>query len=146
MPYLTDTNVLLRSTSPGHPMFSQAVAAVESILRGGEEIYLVPQNLMEFWAVATRPPERNGLGMTAEQALLELERLEEWLPILPEAPEVYREWRRLVVTHGVLGVGVHDTRLVAAMLIHNITHLLTFNVDDFRRYPRIVVVHPEAVL
>jgi predicted nucleic acid-binding protein len=45
-----------------------------------------------------------------------------------------------------MGKQVHDTRLVAAMLTHNITHLLTFNVDDFKRFADIVVVDPRSVV
>jgi predicted nucleic acid-binding protein len=54
---------------------------------------------------------------------------------LPEDEQIHAEWRRLVVTHSVVGVKVHDARLVAAMNVHGITHVLTVNDKDFRRYP-----------
>ncbi len=44
-----------------------------------------------------------------------------------------------------MGKQVHDARLVAAMITHHITHLLTFNIDDFKRFSAIVVVHPRSV-
>ena len=31
------------------------------------------------------------------------------------------------------------------MLVHGITHVLTFNVADFARYSEITVVHPHDV-
>ena len=31
------------------------------------------------------------------------------------------------------------------MNIHNVTHLLTFNTDDFKRYSEIVVVNPSTL-
>ena len=38
-----------------------------SLLRAhGDTLFLVPQNLYEFWVVATRPLGENGLGMTVE--------------------------------------------------------------------------------
>jgi hypothetical protein len=40
----------------------------------------------------------------------------------------------------------HDTRLVAAMIIHGIDRLVTFNVADFRRYREILAISPESVL
>lgn len=55
------------------------------------------------------------------------------------------EWRRLVVHYRVSGVQVHDARIVAAMQTHGITHLLTFNGDDFRRFSEITVVHPSEI-
>jgi predicted nucleic acid-binding protein len=48
----------------------------------------------------------------------------------------------MVVAYGVSGVQVHDARLAAAMRVHGMTHILTFNPADFQRYPGITVVHP----
>ncbi len=142
---LADTNLLLRGAETGHPMQSQALEALAGLVRSGEVVYITPQNLYEFWVVATRPAERNGLGMTASEAAAELARLEARFPLLPDTPTVYREWRRLVTSHGVVGVRAHDTRLVASMLAHGVTHVLTFNVSDFKRYSEITVVHPQDV-
>ena len=36
-------------------------------------------------------------------------------------------------------------RLVAVMRVHGLTHILTLNTQDFRRYPGIVAVHPQEV-
>lgn len=145
MPYLVDTNLLLRSAEMGHPMRALAVGAIRVLFARGEIIYTTTQNLYEFWVVATRPAERNGLGMSATQAAFELARLEQQFPSLPDTQASYDEWRRLVTTHSVLGVKAHDTRLVAAMLTHGVSHILTFNVADFRRYPGITVVDPQSV-
>ncbi|MCS6859946.1 MAG: hypothetical protein NZT92_06465 [Abditibacteriales bacterium] len=43
------------------------------------------------------------------------------------------------------GVQVHDAYLVAAMRVHGITNLLTFNVGDFASYPGITAVHPQDI-
>jgi predicted nucleic acid-binding protein len=55
---------------------------------------------------------------------------------VPDSDDIYLEWRRLVVTHGVSGKKAHDARLVAAMTVNGITHILTFNADDFAKYAR----------
>jgi predicted nucleic acid-binding protein len=52
------------------------------------------------------------------------------------------EWRRIVVAYQVSGKSSHDARLVAAMNVHGITQVLTFNVKDFARYPGIQAIHP----
>ena len=54
--------------------------------------------------------------------------------MLPDAPAVYGEWRRLVFAYSVQGVKVHDARLVALMLANDVVRILTFNAADFRRY------------
>jgi predicted nucleic-acid-binding protein len=65
MEYLTDTNLLVRAAQDGHAMQDVALSAIEALLDEGQELFLARQNLVEFWVVATRPVERNGLGMTA---------------------------------------------------------------------------------
>lgn len=42
----------------------------------------------------------------------------------------------------VSGKNVHDAKLVAAMNVNGISHVLTFNEADFRRYAGIVIVRP----
>ena len=145
MNVLLDTNILTRLAQHAHPMHAAARDAVAALQRAGETLRLVPQNLYEFWVVATRPVTVNGLGFTAPQAEAELTRLEALFPPLPESPAVFAEWRRLVVAHSVLGKNAHDARLVAAMRTHGVTHLLTFNVADFSRFPGITVFDPNTV-
>jgi predicted nucleic acid-binding protein len=71
-----------------------------------------------------------------------LARIEPSVFRLPDSDAVYAEWRRLVAAHGVCGKTTHDARLVAAMVVHGVKHILTFNVDDFARYTSIDVLHP----
>ena len=126
-------------------MCADALAALGHLRQQGETLYLIPQNLIEFWRTCTRPIDRNGFGMNAFQAEAELTRLEHIFPILPDVPEIYAEWRRLVITYKVMGIQVHDAHLVAAMEVHGILHVLTFNVQDFQRYTNITVVHPREI-
>ncbi|HEY3135384.1 MAG TPA: type II toxin-antitoxin system VapC family toxin [Blastocatellia bacterium] len=138
MRYLADTNILLRSAEPSHPMHPDTVAATSHLLKNGEELYVFPQNLIEFWAVATRPASANGLGMTTAQAETELARIKSLFRLLPDTPEIYSEWETLVVRHGVSGKNTHDARIVAAMIVHGMSDLLTFNTGDFKRYPGLI--------
>lgn len=142
MDYLADTNILLRSAEPAHPMHSDAVRAVSLLLTRDERVCIIPQNLIEFWNVATRPADKNGLGFTPAQTEAEVSKIETLLTVLPDSPAIYPEWRRLVVAHSVSGKQVHDTRIVAAMNVHKITHLLTFNPDDFKRFSGLTLVDP----
>ena len=145
MAYLVDTNILLRSCQPDHPMYPVAVGAVSNLLKQGNKLYIAPQNIVEFWNVSTRPLDKNGLGMTPEKTATEITRLEAILPFLPDIPEIHQQWRKLVIDYGVKGVNVHDAKLVAACIIHGLTHILTFNDRDFKRYKEITVVHPDTV-
>lgn len=134
MAYLVDTNLLLLSVQPHHPMYADTLNAISALRGTGEELFITSQNLIEFWRSATRSAQRNGLGLTIAEARTELEHLEALFLVLPDVPEIYLEWKRLILQYGVVGVNVHDARLVASMLVHRLTHILTFNVRDFNRY------------
>ncbi|MDE0505053.1 MAG: type II toxin-antitoxin system VapC family toxin, partial [Candidatus Poribacteria bacterium] len=131
MIYLADTNILLRflhSTDNRHPIVR---AAVEKLRASGHQLKTTPQNFTEFWRTSTRPIDKDGFGLTplATDQLLQI--IEQHFPLLPDSPDVYSEWRHLVVTYGVSGAKVHDARLVAAMICKRVTHILTFNFKDF---------------
>jgi predicted nucleic acid-binding protein len=145
MSYLVDTNVLLRSIQKSHPMFQDADAAVKTLLHFGEILCVSSQNYIEFWAVATRPLASNGLGLTIKQAAHELNGLKTIFSVLPDTPDILIEWEKLAIQYQVQGKQAHDARIVAAMMVHGITHLLTFNTDDFKRYADITAVHPTSV-
>lgn len=145
MSYLVDTNILLRSVQKSHPMFKDADAAVKILLSFGEILYVTSQNFIEFWAVATRPLQSNGLALTIEEAARELEGLKTIVSILPDTPDILSKWEDLVIQHRVSGKQAHDARIVAAMKVHGVTHLLTFNTDDFKRYADIAAAHPASI-
>jgi predicted nucleic acid-binding protein len=145
MSILADTNILLRRTQPDHPSHTVAVESIAKLLAAGEPVYFTLQNMSEFWNVATRPIANNGFGFSVALALHELETIERFLPVLPDSPAVYGEWKRLVVQHSVLGSKVHDAKLVAMMNVHGIRRILTFNTQDFARYD-IDAIHPKSLL
>jgi predicted nucleic acid-binding protein len=145
MSVLFDTNVLLRAAQIGHPMYQTAVDAGEVLRLRGKDLFLVPQNFYEFWVVATRPAAQNGLGFMPAQAHSELARFKALFRLLDDAPAIFPQWERLIVQHQVRGKNAHDARLVAAMMVHGIDQLLTFNVSDFQRYRNIMVLDPAQI-
>lgn len=126
-------------------MHTVALAAVKKLFANGHNVYLIPQNLIEFWSVATRPADKNGLGLTPKKVDKDVEVLESIFTVLPDSASIYPEWRRLVIAHSVSGKQVHDARIAAAMNVHQITNILTFNGDDFKRFPSITVIDPATV-
>ncbi len=146
MTVLLDTNILLRLAQPKDPAHVTAAAAVMALRRGGDMLCTVPQNLFEFWAAATRPVANNGPGLSTAECVGELARLKASFPVLPDLPALLAEWETLVAAHESKGKQAHDTRLVAAMRIHGLTRLLTFNTSDFARYPGLIILDPAAVV
>ena len=145
MDILADTNIIIRRVHRKAARYREVIRALRALQVRGDRVCFVPQNLYEFWAVATRPLANNGLGLTPDQVHRVTGRIEKLGTILRDPPELYDVWRQLVVSYGVSGKKAHDARLVAAMAIHGITHILTFNPDDFTRYAGINVIRPASL-
>lgn len=143
---LIDTSTLLRTLQPKHPQYDAATRALGLLPRKGRGLHIVPQNLVELWVVATRPVDQNGLGLSPITTAEELGRIKAAFPLLPETPALYSTWETLVVQHRVSGKPAHDARLVAAMKVHGLTAILTFDRTGFSRYPGIEAVHPADVM
>jgi hypothetical protein len=126
-------------------MYGHATHALAVLPANGNELVIVAQNLIEFWAVATRPIVNNGLGITTSDAANELTKLKLLFTVLPETGDILPHWEQLVIKYDVIGKQSHDARLVAAMTVHNATHLLTFNGAHFKRFTEIVTINPQDV-
>ena len=144
MSILIDTNVLLRRAQPEHPHFPVADASLTHVVSGDQLGCYTLQVVAEFWNAATRPADKNGLGLSVAMTLHKVHEIEEILTLLEDTPAIYDEWKRLVIQHQVRGAKVHDTRLVAAMTVHGVRRILTFNTADFARFP-VEVIHPAAL-
>lgn len=146
MRILLDTNVVLRLGDRGHRMHDAALAAIDWLDANGHECVIVPQVLYEYWVVATRPREDNGLGMPVADAEAAVSQWVAVFRLLLDERGVFSQWRELVVDNGVRGKNAHDARLVAAMRRHGVTDLLSFNKFDFIRFTAINVFTPAEVL
>jgi len=139
---LFDSNILLRWQEPEHQDQKLVETAIEKLLLSGAEPCYTSQNLGEMWNVLTRPIERNGFGLTPAQCDRRARAIETRIPILTDSAAVHAEWRRLLVEHSISGVQVHDARLVAAMHVHGVSRILTFNTRDFARFKDIEAIDP----
>jgi predicted nucleic acid-binding protein len=144
-PYLLDSNILLRWIQPNDADYPIITSALNALVLEGAVLCYTSQNLGEFWNACTRPADRNGYGLSPQETDRRARIFESRLRLLPDTPAVHEAWRRLIVDYSVLGVQVHDARLVAAMLVHHIRRILTFNANDFARYSEIEAIHPRAL-
>jgi predicted nucleic acid-binding protein len=143
--YLLDTNILLGLADLGGVERVKTDQTVLHLIERGHTCYLTAQVLIEFWSVATRPLEANGLGLDVATCDREVGRLLQLFSFLDEPPSIFNSWHRLVIEHNVSGRRVHDIRLLALMQDQKITHLLTLNSRDFPKVPGITVVEPSEV-
>jgi predicted nucleic acid-binding protein len=134
MRILVDTNVLIRLFQASNPVAPIADLAIRQLLTANFIPCLLPQNLYELWAVATRPAAQNGFGMTCLESDQLVKKCLAQFRLMRDERGVFDLWMSLVLNHQVQGKNSHDARLVAAMLKHTIPYILTFNTADFKRY------------
>ena len=142
---LLDTNILLRWIKPDDRDYPVVVSAIEAMLLTQAVLCYTSQNVGEFWNTCTRPVDRNGYGLSSSEADRRARYFEDRLRLLPDSLAVHNEWRRMLVTHSISGVQVHDARLVAAMRVHGVKQILSFNDADFGRYRDIQAIHPRSL-
>ena len=144
--YLLDTNVVLRLCNPTDTQHKLVTTAVTNLLAQADECYLSMQVLIEFWVVATRPTDVNGLGWSIEQTRHIIDGLLDRFPIVEESFQIFPKWLNLVTENKIKGKRTHDARIVAVMLTSDIYQILTLNPNDFSGIPEITVVHPREIL
>ena len=128
-----DTNVFVNSRIPDAPDHDAARARLDQALRGGEPLRISRQIVREYLAVVTRPQTWTA-GITREDALDDARRLLNGFEILEDGPVVTASLIALCREVPAGGAQIHDANIVATMLAHGESRLLTFNVSDFRRY------------
>jgi predicted nucleic acid-binding protein len=143
--YLLDTNILLRSRDLASPDYNLVDRTIRYLISNKHRCFMTSQVLIEFWVVATRPVSVNGLRWTPEETELAVQMLINQFEWLEETPDIFRIWLSLATTQRISGKRIHDLRIQAVALAHNISHILTLNPKDFVAVEGITIVHPNSI-
>ncbi|QYN34934.1 PIN domain-containing protein [Pseudonocardia sp. DSM 110487] len=135
-----DTNVLLTATDAGRAEYAKAREALDEWPARGTTLYTSGQILREYLSVATRPEERNGLGLSQQDSVANARALCGRLRLLDENEKVNARLLALLDDIGCGGKQVHDANIVATMLVHGVDTLVTGSVEDFTRFERLITV------
>ena len=90
--YLLDTNILLRGSDPNSSNYALVRDTVNQIIQQGGNCLITPQVLIEFWVVATRPLDVNGLGWPPQKTHQEINSLLTQFSLLEDTPEIFFHW------------------------------------------------------
>jgi len=132
-----DTNVLIYATNSLSPWHNLALTALHQARNHNIELVVSPQVLREYLAAATR------LGLTNQhfpiaQVFDNIEIFLKEFRVISDHASVFLKLVELVKTYATAGKQVHDANIVATMLAHQVTHLLTHNIIDFQRFAGII--------
>ena len=136
-----DSNVLVFANVAEAPLHHQAVARLREQQSGGADLWISSQILREYLAVRSR--EQTFQKPSPPSVLAERVRyFRTAFRVAYETPATVDNLLMLMQKVAVGGKQVHDANVVATMLSHNIRHLLTDNVDDFKRFSAFITVIP----
>ncbi len=128
-----DTNALIYSRNLKTPFHLPTREIIQRAADEQEPLRISRQIIREYLAAVTRP--QNWLvPITREQALLDAESFLQTFEILEDGPQVTNTLIQLCRETPVGGRQIHDANIVATMLAHGESQLLTFNTADFQRF------------
>lgn len=137
-----DTNILVYATQLASPSRDVARKALERSARREARLCVSRQVLREYLAVVTRP-QLFAKPVPMPDALADVAGFAKDFDILEDGPAVGAQLIQLCRTVAVAGRQVHDANIVATMLAHGETRLLSANRSDFQRFGSLIeVVEP----
>jgi predicted nucleic acid-binding protein len=136
-----DTNVLVFANVAEAPLHKVALAKLEEYRESDCQVSISGQVLREYLAVRSRAEFLKGASDLS--TLVERVRFfESAFDVVYDTPDTLDKLLMLVKKVDVGGKQIHDANIVATMLTHGIKHLLTDNVEDFKRYSSFITVIP----
>ncbi len=133
-----DTNILLTACHTSRHGYLSVVGFFENYPQMGYTFYISTQVLREYLVVATRPLEVNGLGLSVDRALANVDAFKERCVCLEEHRGQLKRLFNILSEFGISGKRIHDANLVACMQEQGISNLLTFNRDDFKCFSKFI--------
>jgi len=141
---LVDTNVLAYAINSGAPQHAACRALVEIVRTGDPRYALVPQILLEFYAIVT-DGRRVAKPLHAVQAREAIEALRGIFPVLDAGSAALGRLPDAIAEKTVTGGEVFDAWLVAQMRALGMDRICTYSAKDFAGYKGIRVVRPEEL-
>ena len=140
-PIFVDTNILVYCMQLHSPFHQTAKVAIERQFQKANELCISRQIIREFLSTMTRA-ELTVPKPNFDDVADRVESFPIFFRIFGEGTQVTSRLLSLVRSHHCAGKQIHDANIVATMLAHGISKLLTHNVADFNRYSGLIEVVP----
>lgn len=107
----------------------------------GFRLFISPQILREYVSVASRSTGTEK-PTPWDIILKNYEDFQTYFTLLDEGHNSVNQLSKLLSKIPAAGKQVHDANIVATMLAHNVSHLLTHNTVDFSCYSQLITFIP----
>ncbi len=133
--------MLVRANVARASLHQEALQAIESREQGGVKLWISRQVLREYLAVLTRPQAFTApIAMTTLAA--QVRHFEGRFFVPDDGPSVTARLLSLLESIPAGGKQVHDTNIVATMLVHSVPQIVTHKTTDFARFGHVIKVVP----
>ncbi len=136
-----DTNVLVYATLAYSPLQQEAQQAIQTQVQVGATLWISRQIIREYLATLTRP-QTFSLPVPIATLIKEITSFESQFQIAEDGPRVAERLLSLLTRLPTGGKQIYDANIVATMMIHGVTQILTHNTRDFNRYSQMITVIP----
>ncbi|CAG0990234.1 hypothetical protein PHYC_02248 [Phycisphaerales bacterium] len=135
-----DTNAVISNLVEKRSDHQLVSEALQRLVSAGHELCICAQVVYEFWVVATRSEDRNGLGFDTDEVAKQIDLLLTAYSLLPEPADMISRWRAICTANRVRGYKAHDARLAAVAMAFGVDRVFSNNTDDFKNWTGITVV------
>jgi predicted nucleic acid-binding protein len=132
-----DTNILRTATNEARQHYQLARDLIMAHHSSGLHLCISAQIVREYMVVATRPLQVNGLGLSPNDTIHNIDEFRNRFLFFPETEEVSNELRVLIIKYRLSGARTHDANVVATMSAHGVSKLVTDNTGDFSAFSTI---------
>ncbi len=136
-----DTNILIYSTNNLSVWHLPAERMLDSARLQGISLIISPQIIREYISVFSRGI-RVIPKIKTDGLLKNLDLLRTSFILVDENREVIFHLIELLREIPIIGKQIHDANIVATMMAHGVSRLLTHNTKDFERYAGLITVVP----
>ena len=141
---LLDTNVLVYAIDGTAAIHAPCHSLVDRAMSGRLDAVIVPQVLMEFYAVVTSP-RRVRSPLTPNDGASQVDDWRRTIAVRYPTAGCLDAWMTLARQLRRVGQDVHDLFLIAQMQSHGIGDICTANVGDFAGVTGITAHRPETL-
>ncbi len=129
-----DTNILIYSTFEDFDpeKHVQCTDTLNKLLQAGTPLFISSQILREYFAVSTNQNIFKK-PLTYKQAVSKMKEFLARFTLVHEKESTIHILITLIGKYAVSRQKIHDMNIVATMVDNGITHLLTYNVQDFKQ-------------
>ena len=142
-----DANILIYATFPDfeNDKHRKSLAILDTLAVSGKTLYTTSQILREFFAISTNSKIFKK-PLSCKQATKKIREFLDCFNLICENEAAVVTLLKLLDRYPVLRQKIHDMSIVATMIENDISHILTFNCNDFKNVKEVSLIDLEADL